>query len=201
MLVLQNNLMMAVVGNGQARRFMSIAKKAGAGGGTVIPAKGTASSNFLRLLGLGDKSREMVLIVIDREKADRIVEEVRNDGKIQGVAALLGSKKENDMAEKWKMITVIVNTGYADDIMDAARKAGARGGTVTHARGTGTEEDAKFLGVRIVPEKEMILILSAAEETDRIVEAISSLKCLDEPGIGIIYTQDVCDFRNLDPEK
>ena len=93
MLVLQNNLMMAVVGNGQARRFMSIAKKAGAGGGTVIPAKGTASSNFLRLLGLGDKSREMVLIVIDREKADRIVEEVRNDGKIQGVAALLGSKK------------------------------------------------------------------------------------------------------------
>ena len=68
MLLLQNNLMIAVVNNGQAERFMSIAKKAGAGGGTVIPAKGTASSKFLRALGLGDKSKEIVLIVIDREK-------------------------------------------------------------------------------------------------------------------------------------
>ena len=59
----------------------------------------------------------------------------------------------------------------------------------------------KFMGVEIVPEKEMILILSEAEQTDKIISAISSLKCLDEPGIGIIYTQDVSDFKNLDPKK
>ena len=201
MLVLHNNLMVAIVNDGQSKRFMTIAKEAGAGGGTVIPAKGTASSNFLRVLGLGNKSKEMIMIVIDKQKAESIVQAVRKDGRIQGVAALLGSTKENDMTTKWKMITIIVNTGYADDIMDAARKAGARGGTITHARGTGTPEDAKFLGVQIVPEKEMILILSAAEQTDKIVKAISELKCLDEPGIGIIYTQDVVDFKNLDPQK
>lgn len=201
MLVLQNNLMIAVVNNGQAERFMSIAKKAGAGGGTVIPAKGTASSKFLRMLGLGDKSKEVVLIVIDQEKGKKIVDDVRRDAKIQGVAALLGSTEEKTMSSKWKMITIIVNTGYADDIMDAARKAGAQGGTITHARGTGTEEDAKFFGVQIVPEKEMIFILCKSDDTDKIVEAISSLKCLDEPGIGIIYTQDVIDFKNLDPQK
>ena len=201
MLVLQNNLMIAVVNNGQAERFMSIAKKAGAGGGTVIPAKGTASSKFLRMLGLGDKSKEVVLIVIDQEKGKKIVDDVRSDAKIQGVAALLGSMEEKTMSSKWKMITIIVNTGYADDIMDAARKAGAQGGTITHARGTGTEEDAKFFGVQIVPEKEMIFILCKSDDTDKIVEAISSLKCLDEPGIGIIYTQDVIDFKNLDPQK
>lgn len=201
MLVLQNNLMIAVVNNGQAERFMSIAKKAGAGGGTVIPAKGTASSKFLRMLGLGDKSKEVVLIVIDQEKGKKIVDDVRSDAKIQGVAALLGSTEEKTMSSKWKMITIIVNTGYADDIMDAARKAGAQGGTITHARGTGTEEDAKFFGVQIVPEKEMIFILCKSDDTDKIVEAISSLKCLDEPGVGIIYTQDVIDFKNLDPQK
>ncbi len=201
MLVLHNNLMIAIVNDGQSKRFMSIAKGVGAGGGTVIPAKGTASSNLLRILGLGNKSKEMIMIVIDRQKADDIVQAVRKDGRIQGVAALLGSTKESDMTTKWKMITIIVNTGYADDIMDAARKAGARGGTITHARGTGTAEDAKFLGVQIVPEKEMILILCAADQTDKIVSAISSLKCLDEPGIGIIYTQDVTDFKNLDPQK
>ena len=143
----------------------------------------------------------MILMVIEKDLADKIVEEVRSDGRIQGVAALLRSEKEENMASKWKMITIIVNIGYADDIMDAARKAGARGGTVTHARGTGTADDVKFMGVEIVPEKEMILILSEAEQTEKIISAISSLKCLDEPGIGIIYTQDVSDFKNLDPKK
>ena len=201
MLLLQNNLMIAIVNNGHARRFVSIARESGAGGGTIIPAKGTATGYFLRILGLGDTSKEMILMVIGGDLAEKIVEKVRSDGRVKGVVALLGSEKEENMASKWKMITIIVNTGYADDIMDAARKAGASGGTVTHARGTGTADAVKFLGVEIVPEKEMILILSEAEKTDKIVNAISSLKCLDEPGIGIIYTQDVTDFRNLDPKK
>ncbi len=201
MLLLHDNLMIAIVNHGQARHFVEIAKREGAGGGTVIPAKGTAASGLLRVLGLGDTSKEMVLIVLDRDIAQRIVQSAREYGKIQGVAALLGKEKEGSMETKWKMITIIVNTGYADDIMDAARKAGAKGGTVTHARGTGTEEDVKFLGVPIVPEKEMVLILCEADQTDGIIKAISDLKCLDEPGIGIMYTQDVIDFKNLDPKK
>ena len=201
MLQLQSNLLIAIVNNGQASRFVSVAKKAGAGGGTVIPAKGTASGRILGFLGLGGKSREMIVMVIDGALAKKIVEEVRSEGHTQGVAAILGSHEEENMASKWKMITIIVNTGYSDDIMDAARKAGASGGTVTHARGTGTAEDAKFFGVSIVPEKEMILILCEADRMQRIMDAITSLKCLDEPGIGIIYTQDVSDFRNLDPSK
>ena len=201
MLLLQNNLMIAIVEKGQAARFVSIAKEAGAGGGTIIPAKGTASGNFLRFLGLGGKSREMILMVIDGSLAQDIVDRVRSEGHMQGVAAILGSNEEENMASKWKMITIIVNTGYSDDIMDAARKAGASGGTVTHARGTGTAEDAKFFGVTIVPEKEMIMILCESGKTQKIMDAITSLKCLDEPGIGIIYTQDVTDFRNLDPSK
>ena len=201
MLLLQNSLMMAIVNEGQAERFMSIARKAGAGGGTVIPARGTASGKILNFLGLGDKSREMVLVVTDSDTAGKIVDDVRSDGHMKGVAAMLRSDGEEKMASKWKMITIIVSTGYSDDIMDAARKAGATGGTVTHARGTGTEEDIKFMGVDIVPEKERIMILCESERTQQIMDAVTSLKCLDEPGIGIMYTQDVCDFRNLDPNK
>ena len=201
MLLLHDNLMIAIVNNGQAARFVSIAKKAGAGGGTVIPAKGTASSRFLGFLGLGGKSREMIMMVIDGSLAQKIVDEVRSEGHMQGVAAILGSSEEENMASEWKMITIIVNTGYSDDIMDAARKAGASGGTITHARGTGTAEDAKFFGVTIVPEKEMITILCETGKMQKIMDAITSLKCLDEPGIGVIYTQDVISFRNLDPSK
>ena len=197
----QHRLMIAIVSHGQSDRFMRIARKAGSTGGTVIPAKGTASSALLRLLGLGDKSKDMIVMVSDDNHAHAIVDDVRTDGHIQGVVALLGSKGEDGMATKWKMITIIVNVGYADDIMDAARKAGAGGGTITHARGTASPEDVRFLGVPLVPEKEMIMILCESEKTDTIVNAISSLECLDEPGIGILYTQGVSDFMNLGSGK
>jgi nitrogen regulatory protein PII len=200
MLVLKNNLMIAILNRGHADKFFAIARKEGASGGTIIPAKGTATNSILAALGLGDTSKEIVLILLDEELAHNIMNAVHKEDKIQGVVALLG-EEENNMDNKWKMITVIVNTGYADDIMDAARKAGATGGTVTHARGTGTAEDAHFLGVTIVPEKEMIMILAESEKSQAIVDAISSLKCLDEPGIGIIYTQDVKEFKNLNPKK
>ena len=201
MLKLNDNLMIAIVNEGQAERFMSIARKAGAGGGTVMPAKGTASGKILNFLGLGTKARELILMVTDRATADKVVEEIRTTGHMQGVAAMLRSEKEENMASRWKMITIIVSTGYSDDIMNAARKAGATGGTVTHARGTGTEDDVRFMGVEIVPEKEMIMILCDADKTQKIVDAVTSLKCLDAPGIGVLYTQDVSDFRNLDPNK
>ena len=200
MLVLKNNLMIAILNRGHADKFFAIARKEGASGGTIIPAKGTATNSILAALGLGDTSKEIVLILLDEELAHNIMNAVHKEDKIQGVVALLG-EEENNMDNKWKMITVIVNTGYADDIMDAARKAGATGGTVTHARGTGTAEDAHFLGVTIVPEKEMIMILAESDKAQAIVDAISSLKCLDEPGIGIIYTQDVKEFKNLNPKK
>jgi nitrogen regulatory protein PII len=200
MLVLKNNLMVAIVNRGHAERFFAIARKEGASGGTIIPAKGTASNAILAALGLGDTSKEIVLILLEEKLAYNILNAIHKEDKIQGVVALLG-EEENNMDNKWKMITVIVNTGYADDIMDAARKAGATGGTVTHARGTGTAEDAHFLGVTIVPEKEMIMILAESDKCQAIVDAISSLKCLDEPGIGIIYTQDVKEFKNLNTKK
>lgn len=201
MLFLRNNLLVAIVDRGHAERFFAIAKKEGAGGGTIFPAKGTATNSILAALGLGDKSKEVVLILLDDDTAYRILNAVRSEDRIQGVLALLTNEEEKDMDCKWKMITVIVNTGYADDIMDAARKAGATGGTVTHARGTGTAEDAHFLGVTIVPEKEMIMILAESDKSQAIIDAISNLECLDEPGIGIIYTNDVKEFRNLNSKK
>ena len=64
----------------------------------------------------------------------------------------------------YQMINVIVNKGYAEDAMAAARKAGAGGGTIIGARGTAKEGDAAFFGMKIVPEKEMLMILVPAEK-------------------------------------
>ena len=61
--------------------------------------------------------------------------------------------------EKYEVVVVIVNEGHSDKVMDAARDAGARGGTIAHARGSGTKDIEKKYGIVITPQKEMIYIL------------------------------------------
>ncbi|MBR4824058.1 MAG: P-II family nitrogen regulator [Spirochaetaceae bacterium] len=95
------------------------------------------------------------------------------------------------------LISIIVNDGFADDAMAAARKAGAGGGTIINARGTGREDDAKFFGITIVPEKEMLLILAEKSKADAILDAVRSLPCLQTKGTGITYCIDVNDFAPL----
>lgn len=97
----------------------------------------------------------------------------------------------------YQMINVIVNKGYAEDAMAAARKAGAGGGTIMQARGTAKEGDVKFLGSEIVPEKDMLVMLVPAEKKEQIVKAITDLKCFQNTGAGIVFCNDVKDFTVL----
>ena len=72
-----------------------------------------------------------------------------------------------------ELIVVILNEGYADFVMDAARGAGAGGGTVLHAKGTGASEGGRFLGVNLADEKDMIYIVAHSDEKAAIMKAIS----------------------------
>lgn len=102
--------------------------------------------------------------------------------------------RSDKMESGHKLITVIVNTGFADDVMKAAREAGATGGTILNARGTGTEDDVKFFGITLVPEKEMLYIVAASDKVEDIVKAVSSVPKLCEPGGGIIFCTEVEEF-------
>lgn len=92
------------------------------------------------------------------------------------------------------LITCIVNKGMAEAVMEVARKAGASGGTILPARGTGKEEDAKFFGFPWVPEKDMLLMLVGADLTGKVLEAIKKVPALEEPGSGISFCIDVERF-------
>ena len=78
--------------------------------------------------------------------------------------------------------------------MAEARKAGAAGGTILNARGTGKEEDVKFFGITLVPEKEMLLIVTEDSKAPAILEAIRKIPHLTEPGGGIVYAMNVEQF-------
>jgi nitrogen regulatory protein PII len=212
-------LLAAVVPHDRGDGLMQAAKKAGAGGGTVVMGRGYSRFSALNIMGLGDVRFEIVYIIVDEGQRqtikDALCASARHEKPDFGIlyevdvgafirsGKLEISEKEDTMAGKspYEMITVIVNKGYADDVMAAARKAGAGGGTIVYAHGTGKEEDAKFFGITIVPEKEMLMVLTPSEKAGAVLEAIRSLRCLTEPGIGIAFTMNVNDFTVLGRQK
>lgn len=202
MKIKHEDLLLTIINRGQGDRFVELARSCGATGATVYPAKGTATSSILRMLGLGDTSKDVVLILADKTTSDAICKKAGEDSRIQGISAVLECGGDNNMADTWKMITVIVNDGFADDIMETARRAGATGGTISRARGTAPEgQEERFMGITIVPEKEMVMILCESEKEKAIVDAISTMECFKEPGVGILYTQEVKNFVNLGTSK
>ncbi len=103
------------------------------------------------------------------------------------------------MVNKYSLIIVIVNNGHTDLVMEASRNAGARGGTVIHARGTGNAELESFYGIPIQPEKEMVLIIVETKIKDKCLEYIYKLAGLKTQGQGIAFSLPVEDAVGLSP--
>ena len=89
------------------------------------------------------------------------------------------------------LVAAVVNQGFADDVMRAAAKCGAYGGTIVNARGTGTGDQKKFFGAVIEPEKEMVLILTERSLRNSIMEAIVKDAGLSKEGMGICFSLPV----------
>ena len=207
-------LLVSIVPHDSGELISDAAKSAGAGGGTITMGRGTASNGVLQLLGLGDTSKDIVYILLEDEKCEAVkaaVVAASESKKHFGVlftinvgsfikAGNTGSSVNSTEAkgeENYQMINVIVNKGYAEDAMAAARKAGAGGGTIINARGTAKEGDAAFFGMKIVPEKDMLIILVPSDKKAAIVEAITALPCFAEAGSGIIFCNEAQDFTLL----
>jgi hypothetical protein len=193
---------LTIVDHGIGEKLALRTREAGARGGTIFVGRGEIDSPVLRFLALADVERDLLLTLVTGSQLDAVLDSIRdapfyrhgNDGMVFVVPT-----GGNAMAfeAKQEMISIIVNRGYADDIMNAARKAGAKGGTILNARGTGKPDDEKFFGITIVPEKEEVIILADAETAPAIREAIAALPCLTTPGIGIMFTTPVAEFMTL----
>jgi nitrogen regulatory protein P-II 1 len=85
------------------------------------------------------------------------------------------------------MITCIIQRGKADAIVQAAQDAGAQGATIYYGYGSGVRERLGLLGLAVDVEKEIITILVADDQVDRIFERMYFAAELDLPGAGIIY--------------
>lgn len=90
-----------------------------------------------------------------------------------------------------EVIFCIVNTGFADDVMDAAREVGAGGGTVIRARGTANQEAEKIFNIAIQPEKEIVMILVEKSLKNDILHALYKKVGLSTPSQGIAFAMPV----------
>lgn len=86
------------------------------------------------------------------------------------------------------LICCIVNTGFSDVVMEAAREVGAQGGTVIHARGTASKEAESFFHISIQPDKEIVLIVVPDGIKDDILHALYQKAGLQTAGQGIAFS-------------
>ncbi|AST90833.1 transcriptional regulator [Sutcliffiella cohnii] len=198
-----------IVDFGKGSKIMQTAKKHGISGGTILVGKGTVKNRLLEMLGINDIRKEIIILVSDKSTVHHAIEQLDKQFKFSkpnhgivfttSIYRVLGAKcmKETINEESgvnntmYHAITVIVEKGNAELVIDAANEAGSKGGTIINARGSGIHETSKLFSMTIEPEKELVLILSEKESTENIISSIRSKLKIDEPGNGIIFIQDV----------
>ncbi|MBS7310524.1 MAG: transcriptional regulator [Treponema sp.] len=214
---MSHKLIVTVVPQYEGELIVNAARDACCPGGTVLRGRETSENGLVQLLGFGDVTKDITYNIVASSDAMTVIDAINkvteykkkkfgilfsmDVGEFFKAGTNCGcsaEKGEKTMSESnYQMINVIVNKGYAEDAMSAARKAGAGGGTIINARGTAKEGDEKFFGTEIVPEKDMLIILVPSEKKDDIVKAIMDLKCFQKPGTGIVFCNGVQDFRVL----
>ena len=98
-----------------------------------------------------------------------------------------------------EMIVAIINRGYADFVIDAARDAGATGATVLYGRGGVNKKELQLRGVSIQGEKEIILILVNKAIRKEVMQEISDRTHLQEQGNGVSFCIPVTNIMGLTP--
>lgn len=165
-------------------------------------AYGTASSEITDLLGLGDIDKRAVMCILPKALADATLDTLHTKLKLGGVNSGIAftmsisgcnsfilrvqdalktqvqdGKDDNGMSDKaHSLIAAIVNQGFSEEVMEAARSAGARGGTVFPNRQISDENTVKFWGHSVQEEKETVIILASNQNKLKIMQAISE-KC------------------------
>ena len=183
---------------------------------------GTAASDILNYLGLEATEKAVIFSVQEEEKwlhiKKQLQKKLRIDAPGGGIAFIVplssigGKKSLQFLLEKQdyqkeeestlkdtvhELIIVIANQRNIELVMDAARGAGAYGGTVIHARGTGMEKAEQFLGFSLASEKEMIFIVAKKEQKNNIMKAIMENAGSESRAKSIVFSLPVTDTAGL----
>lgn len=219
------DILFTIVDRGKGENVAQLLRHEGVLIHEIALGNGTAHQDLLSLLGLRDTAKDVVISFLQSAIAPRAMRRlsraldmdqpgrgiaftisVNSVGGPRALRYLMGDVPTDFQEEDAQMqeqqpqndlIIAIVNRGYTDTVMKAAQPAGARGGTVLHARGAGTEEASQFFGITIQPEKELVLILVQHEVKVPVMQAITKSAGLTTEGRGIVFSLPVNDVMGV----
>ena len=99
--------------------------------------------------------------------------------------------------ENHEVIFAIVNSGFAEDVMDVAREQGVRGGTILNARGVARADEAAFFGITIHHEKEILMMVVEKDIRDNVLNALYKEMGMAKKAQGIVFALPVSDVAGL----
>ena len=105
------------------------------------------------------------------------------------------------MGKGYKCVFAIVNNGFSETAMDAAKACGARGGTILHGRGTASKDAEKFFNMTIQPDKEIVMILVESELVDGILKGLYTAIGSSTEAQGIAFALPVDEVIGLGSKK
>ncbi|MGN0305081.1 MAG: hypothetical protein ACI4D2_02885 [Lachnospiraceae bacterium] len=195
-----------------------------------INGVGTASSEMMDILGLGSPDKSIIITALPRIFADKMLKKVKKELKLgtinSGIAFTMPLSGVNNllfrMLEKFNgegteelkkkevgvvgdikhsLIAAVVNQGYSEAVMDAAREAGAGGGTVIHSRRLGDTEAMSFWGLSIQEEKEIVFIVADKEHKLKIMQAIGEKCGVHSEAKGLVVSLPIDSVIGIEDEE
>ncbi len=181
----------------------------------TFAGRGTARSAVLDYLGIGETEKAVVFSLFPESDEELILREIREKmslylvgrgisftvplsavsdiiagGLVRAAAnkTVNGSKIMNNEGRKYDLIIAAVDSNLTDEAMEAARSAGAAGGTIIRARSLENAKAEQFIGITLAKEQELLLILSKREGKLAIMNALSERVGLKTEAGGIIFS-------------
>lgn len=189
------NYLISVVNPGAMDRVCEIAAALDLPQTVTLLGHGTAVQSMLDLLGIESTEKRVIMTVANPEKTRKFIKEMRRQvyigipghGIIMAVPiksvgggktlAYLNNGEQQparytpELSNRYELIVIVANEGRTDQVMNAARAAGATGGTVLHGKGTGSQ-NKKFYNVSIAAEKEVILMVAQNDRKAAIMQSV-----------------------------
>lgn len=212
----QLSLMITIIARSLTKKFLYFYQKQGLEISYITVGSGTAVSEVLDYFGLDGSEKALLFSVVTDKKWHEVKHGLQRKMNIDlpgiGIAFLvplssIGGKKalnyltcgqefikgeESQLKDtNYELLIAITNLGYTELVMNAAHKVYATGGTIIHARGTGTEKAEKFLGVSLTAEKEIVFIVVKSKQKDLVMRSIMDKAGLDTKAKSIVFSLPV----------
>ncbi len=214
------NLVIAIVDRDKREMLEKISESINVPLSLISLGRGTATDEHLSLYGLAATEKAVLYAVANQEKTARLMRaskirlfvDIPGNGimlsipiKSVGGGRTMAYLTENctsggetpKMTFEHELIYVILNEGHSDMVMNAARSAGATGGTVMTAKGTGVKQGEKFMGITLASERDVVLIVAKSDVKSQIMKAIIEKCGIGTPAGAVCFSLPVSEIQGL----